>query len=659
MKSIILAFILLFSFSGFATDYYISATGNDSNSGLTSLLPKQTITAVNALTLSAGDRILFKKGDGWYGTLTANYSGTAGNAITYGTYGTGASPTITGFTTITSGWTDEGGGIYSKVITSESQTNVVTIDGVQYGMGRYPNATFLTYESASTNVSITDNQLTGTPDWTGAEALIYKNGYRIDRATITNHTNGTLTYTSLGSTTNASATQKYFIQNDLRTLDTYGEWYHDYSGTGKFYMYFGAVDPATKTVKVATLNYTCKAAGSQDYVTFDGLSFTGAIKQELLFQSTNDYISLQNCSISFCGRDGFYLSGTHTTVNNTTFNYCGRISIYAIGANATITNNTVTNNATLVGQGNYGTAGLTAIQLIGDNATATGNTIQNAATNGIYADSSVLTGLIKNNYIYNVCVLNWDHGAIYTNGDHTALTIESNVIDKSAGNGIYLDATGSNVTVKNNTVNDCALAGIFNHQEHHNTITGNVVYNSLYGIEFLNATANNTIYNITFSGNIVVAKSATQKAVTYYTEYASHAATWATNTFTNNVYARPIDDNLTMYYNSYGDGNLTLAQWKTNTGVDASSGKSPVAVNSESGIQFMYNETNATKIVALTNPSVTMAGVKVVGSVTLQPYTSAVYLKDPNPLTPAPVGHRKAARSGTKYATSNGYIGTL
>jgi hypothetical protein len=80
---------------------------------------------------------LFKRGDTWTGTLTVKASGTSVAPITYGAWGEGAKPVITGFTTI-SGWTNEGGGIYSKVITSESQTNMVTIDGVNTGMGQIP-----------------------------------------------------------------------------------------------------------------------------------------------------------------------------------------------------------------------------------------------------------------------------------------------------------------------------------------------------------------------------------------------------------------------------------------------------------------------------------------------------------------------------------------
>ncbi|MDH5418362.1 MAG: right-handed parallel beta-helix repeat-containing protein [Gammaproteobacteria bacterium] len=47
----------------------------------------QTITEVNDLLLSAGDSVLFKRGGSWYGALSMNSSGTAGNSIIFSSYG--------------------------------------------------------------------------------------------------------------------------------------------------------------------------------------------------------------------------------------------------------------------------------------------------------------------------------------------------------------------------------------------------------------------------------------------------------------------------------------------------------------------------------------------------------------------------------------------
>jgi hypothetical protein len=100
-----------------ATVYYVSTTGNDANSGTSTSTPWRTLTKVNNFTPKPGDQILFKRGDSWYGTITVNASGTSASPITYGAWGEGSNPVISGFTTVT-GWTNEGNGIYSKALTS-------------------------------------------------------------------------------------------------------------------------------------------------------------------------------------------------------------------------------------------------------------------------------------------------------------------------------------------------------------------------------------------------------------------------------------------------------------------------------------------------------------------------------------------------------------
>ncbi|MEI8273962.1 MAG: hypothetical protein WCG08_15210, partial [Paludibacter sp.] len=75
-----------------ATNYYVSATGNDTADGLTTATPWQSIAKLNAVfsTIPAGSSIYINRGDKFYGTLTIAKSGTSGNPITISAYGTGA-----------------------------------------------------------------------------------------------------------------------------------------------------------------------------------------------------------------------------------------------------------------------------------------------------------------------------------------------------------------------------------------------------------------------------------------------------------------------------------------------------------------------------------------------------------------------------------------
>ena len=116
----VLSFLTMFS-SSWAATYYVDATnGNDSNDGLALSTAWKTIAKVNASNFQPGDFILFKRGEIWREQLTVPSSGTSGHPITFGAYGTGNNPVISG-ANIASTWTDEGSSIYSATLTTEPE----------------------------------------------------------------------------------------------------------------------------------------------------------------------------------------------------------------------------------------------------------------------------------------------------------------------------------------------------------------------------------------------------------------------------------------------------------------------------------------------------------------------------------------------------------
>ena len=128
MKHLYYLFLLL-TMNVSATNYYVKTGGSDEADGLSDETAWGTIAKVNSFQglLSPGDSILFKRGDTIHGGVILNKSGTAGNRIVYGAYGSGEKPIITGFETINS-WTDEGGGIYSKTVACQSNPSYITIN---------------------------------------------------------------------------------------------------------------------------------------------------------------------------------------------------------------------------------------------------------------------------------------------------------------------------------------------------------------------------------------------------------------------------------------------------------------------------------------------------------------------------------------------------
>jgi hypothetical protein len=90
--------------------YYVATDGSDGNPGTLSQ-PWKTIAKVNSTFFIPGDSILFKRGDTWREQLNVPSSGTSGNPITFGAYGSGDMPKIYGSTQITA-WTNESGNLW-------------------------------------------------------------------------------------------------------------------------------------------------------------------------------------------------------------------------------------------------------------------------------------------------------------------------------------------------------------------------------------------------------------------------------------------------------------------------------------------------------------------------------------------------------------------
>ncbi|TAH31573.1 MAG: hypothetical protein EAZ06_00020, partial [Cytophagales bacterium] len=97
-KNLALIFIINFIFSNiFATNYYVSPSGNDANPG-TLAQPWRTMTPVNAIqsTINNGEHsVLFERGGTYRGAITMNAGGAnPSQRLTYGAYGTGAKPKL-------------------------------------------------------------------------------------------------------------------------------------------------------------------------------------------------------------------------------------------------------------------------------------------------------------------------------------------------------------------------------------------------------------------------------------------------------------------------------------------------------------------------------------------------------------------------------------
>ncbi|HAH25037.1 MAG TPA: hypothetical protein DCL77_14995, partial [Prolixibacteraceae bacterium] len=129
---------LLFLISACTSTYYVSNSGSDSNNGKSISSPWQTLDKVNSAPLGAGDTVLFKSGDAWYGQLVPK-SGRSTSRITYGAYGKGDKPLIHASMAKmnTSDWVDQGSNIWRSKEAYPTEIGNVFLNDSLCGVRKY------------------------------------------------------------------------------------------------------------------------------------------------------------------------------------------------------------------------------------------------------------------------------------------------------------------------------------------------------------------------------------------------------------------------------------------------------------------------------------------------------------------------------------------
>ena len=590
-----------------ATNYYISSSGNDANAGTSINAPWKTINKVNSFfgSIAAGDSILFKRGETFYGAIIANKSGTAARPVVISAYGTGAKPMITGMTSV-SGWVSLGGNLWrSNAIPNVKNLDIVFVNNIAVGMGRYPNADapgkgYLYFEGVSGKGTITDNQLPSSPVWTSAEIVIKPNPWTIGVHPVTNHSGTSITFT--GNSNVIRNNYGYFIQNHLATLDRQGEWFLN-KATKQLTMYSIT---APVNVRASTIDTLCFVYG-RDYITIKDLEFEGA-NQEGISLSVTAGVKIENCYIHNSGTNAIRARASVAAIvqNNILHdNFNGAVDFDDSGnSDGRVLNNKIARTGSVPGKGTK----MVAINITGSGHVIQGNTIDSTGFNGIYFRRGN-NNLIKNNVINTYCYVKSDGGGIYTwNNDipvamtYTGNKIIGNIILNGVGategtpgsspdvDGIYMDDNTSNVEITDNTVANVAGAGMYIHNNFNMNIQRNTLYANLreqlnisHNLAYVNGTLapyTTPLRNVTLKHNILFSRLTNQvvfKANTIRNDLDSTGVT------DSNYYVRPMDDNITIQANTIVGGipvekEYNLAGWKTAYRKDAASKKSPVPV---------------------------------------------------------------------------------
>jgi parallel beta-helix repeat protein len=646
MKKLIIVILTLVCSQTFATNYYFSdVSGNDGRTSVqaqSSATPWKSISKLNSIfsTLVDGDSILFKRGETFYGSIVIGHA-----HIKFGAYGTGNKPNVSGFTTV-SAWTNLGGNIWesTSAVSTLSTCNIASIGGANYSQGRTPNTGYWTIVSTNGN-SITDgtNLNAVTRNWTGAQVVLRKYRWITDKYTISSASGSTINFTSSGDAIQTG--WGYFIMNDQRCLDIANEW--SYNSTTKKISIYSVGSPAV-TVKVPSLANAVDLNGYSN-CSFSNIIFTGFNNYGITGPGV-DYPTISNCDFSFIGNIAIhqYLQGgdaSYSTISGNTFTDIGNMGVYAgSSSNSLITNNTLSHIGRYPGMGGNGDVSYCGIVNVGSNQTVSYNTIRAVGYCGIRFDGDA--ALIQGNFVDSTNFVKDDGGGIYCYPNqtgpnatvtYTQRTVRDNIVINSIGAlaggepssnygeamAFYNDGTSPNINYINNTAAN-SYYGFFSNSGRNMLFDSNTVYNCTRGIHIVKYSGF-PIDNWTITNNTSVSKETNQYPVYYEPGGATLPASW---TLDNNIYARPVSDNQTVWIDFNGTNYYyTLAQWKTVSGKDLNSTKSPVGIVSSSLIKFDYNNENTVKNEPLVGTYVTMKNATVQTFIAIQPYRSSILLK--------------------------------
>jgi hypothetical protein len=611
MKKLISFILLLSSFWCNAAKYYFSNSGNDNTGNGTIGNPYATLNKVNSLmgTFVSGDSILFQCGSVFYGNLIITKGG-----LKFAYYGTGEKPLITGFRTVT-GFSSIGGNIFQASVTSTSAVEVVSINGVLTGKGRYPNPTasnggYLRFDTVGTNGTKKKIAFPASiPNLIGSEEVYRGERFIINRVTVTAQGHDTITTNAPGNAYTGIDGYGAFFQNALFTLDQNGEWYHNPTAN-TISIYYSTTLP---TIQVATLDNAVYLPSYAAYsnLSFDGISFSG-YNADIFFFTNCSNLTVKNCDFIMGGKDAVHIKSSPNEI--ITGNYIADINNNGINieensTNGYVANNTIRRTSLIAGAGQSGDANGYGIrgESIGTHA------ILNTVINNGYIGISVAmnNSWARNNFVDSFCLVKDDGGGIYTaafSATHSGIIISGNTVLHGFGNGngtsnsiylpavgIYLDNESNGILIDSNNVAYTAGMLLFLHNSwnilwHDNNFFSGNWNQTQYPRVLLISNENSSFTTIDLSAtrNIYVAVKSNVLAMEV-TAVHNNIATTMFDISDSQRIMRPIDDNQTIYTNT----NLTLNQWKSTYSLDPKSYKSPKTVTSTDSLRFEYNYSNA------------------------------------------------------------------
>ena len=276
------------------TKYYVSASGNDSNDGLTSETAWKTVNKVNAFEFKPGDGVFFKRGDSW--RITEPLSTKEG--VTYSAYGEGAKPKL-----------------------------IASVDGSGSGKWiptNYPNI-YMFAEKIPDTRDVGTIVFDGGRAW-GVQVQKKKDGSRMANGTVFN---GIETYESEGGNF-----------DDMSAINNNLEFYHNWDNK-TLYLYCKDGNPGDVFSSIEIVDKGHGINGKGIDVVIDNIDIFGAGSHGIGYGDVKN-LTVQYCTLSWIGGSiqGKYIFGqdygvrygnaieSYGSSDNFTIRYCYATQVY-------------------------------------------------------------------------------------------------------------------------------------------------------------------------------------------------------------------------------------------------------------------------------------------------------------------------------------------
>ncbi len=487
--SLFVAGSFLFANSVEAATYYIDPTCATPGNGTSPTCAggaSDPFAHWSDVTWTAGNTYLQKGGTIAREQVTIGATGTAGNVITLGSYGTGKG--IIQPTTNLTSWTQSSGNIYYATLAADPRS--VFINGTLVQPAHWPTsvgAATPVFENPSANSAdsthLTDSALAGRldTDLIGTELYLYTNNFT-QKPVAVSAFNTLTNILTIGDVISAPTTaMRYYLIaksgagipfSSKSWMMTENSWFYDTDASRLYVWQLGGGTPTSVEASNQSIGIL---STNRDYITIqdlivryarmvdeNGQSFSSIGGIVINNTVAHSNITIQRVDVSYAGYAAISVANSGATgllIDSCTIDH----AIYGIRVATsvgTISNNTITNTGgiypSLPGKG----SAVLAFQGSGP-ITISGNTINHSGYMGI---NNTNTGAsISGNTVSNTSSFLVDSAGIYTFGTVTGTGLISGNTLTNAGNGIYFDTGAVNWTAANNTVTG-GLLGSLIHQ---------------------------------------------------------------------------------------------------------------------------------------------------------------------------------------------------